>query len=70
MNIENYFPEPNEKWNRVARKVKEIEEMSEINSTIKEEELEKRIRTFHLKNHPIYINIKGKRFIYQIPKQF
>ena len=67
-NIKNYFPKNNEKWNGIAKTIKEVDEISQIKLGIKKEELEKRIKAFHLNDYPIYIEIEGKRFIYQIPK--
>ena len=53
-----------ETWIGKAKKIKEVDRMSEISVDIDSQELEKRIRAFHTEKFPIHTFLNGKRFIY------
>jgi|10_taG_2_1085330.scaffolds.fasta_scaffold22800_3 methionyl-tRNA formyltransferase len=53
-----------ENWVGEARKIKEVDRMSEISSDIDSQELEKRIRAFHTERFPVHTYLNGRRFIY------
>tara|TARA_Y100001937_G_scaffold74566_1_gene101471 strand:- start:3675 stop:4337 length:663 start_codon:yes stop_codon:yes gene_type:complete len=53
-----------EEWLGKAKKIKEVDKMSEIPTDIDSQELEKRIKAFHTKKFPIYTLLHGRKFIY------
>jgi|TARA_R100000030_G_scaffold35423_1_gene26433 methionyl-tRNA formyltransferase len=53
-----------ESWIGEARKIKEVDAMSEISVDIDSQELEKRIRAFHTERFPVHIYLHGRKFIH------
>ena len=53
----------NIKWSETKRTLKELNAYREITPDITEEELSKRIRSFHHTDYPLYLTIRNKTFV-------
>lgn len=53
------------KWSEKKRKLKEVEEHREITVDMDEKEIQKRIRSFHHPEYPVFIKLNGRYFYLQ-----
>lgn len=62
--VESLIENNSDQWLGEARKIKQIDRMSEVPINIDAQELEKRIRAFHTEKFPIHTFLHGRKFIY------
>ena len=59
---ENKVQEAIEKWSNVKKTIKQLDEQREIRLDFSEKELNKRIRSFHHEDFPLFIKLHNKTF--------
>ena len=62
--VQSLIENNSDQWLGEARKIKQIDKMSEVSTDIDAQELEKRIRAFHTERFPVHTFLHGRKFIY------
>ena len=62
--VQSLIENNSDQWLGKARKIKQIDKMSEVSIDIDAQELEKRIRAFHTERFPVHTFLHGRKFIY------